>query len=329
MQKLNIKPFSIKLISGIMMACCLSIAAAAPYPGERPIKLIVPFAPGGSVDIIGRLLADHLSKALGQQVIVENKSGAGGTLGADVVAKSKADGYTLLLAASSHQTFHPLLYKRLPYDPRKDFTQVALFATVPNVLVVNNKVLAHNVQELINISRSRGKTLFMGSSGTGGVNHLIGEFFQFKTGTKFEHVPYKGAGLANNDLIGGRIDLMFVNMPTVLAQVKAGKLRALALASDTRSPLLPDVPTMAEAGVPDFAVDSWSGVLAPADTPAPVVDMLSLAITKIAHSPDVAKSLGGIGAEPRAGNSKDYKELVDFELKRWTEVIKAANISLD
>ncbi|ETF02981.1 MFS transporter [Advenella kashmirensis W13003] len=329
MKKFNIKLFGIRFISGIIMACSLNIAAAASYPEERPIKLIVPFAPGGSVDIIGRLLADNLSKVLGQQVIVENKSGAGGTLGADVVAKSPPDGYTLLLAASSHQAFHPLLYKRLPYDPRKDFTQVALFATVPNVLVVNNNVPVKSVRELISLSKSRGQKLFMGSSGAGGVNHLIGEFFQFRTGVKFEHVPYKGAGLANNDLIGGRIDLMFVNMPTVLAQIKAGKLRALAVASDKRSPLLPDVPTMAEAGVPDFAVDSWSGVLAPAGTPAPIVDKLSQAITGIAHSPDVAKSLGGIGAEPRAGNSKEYKNLVDFELKRWTEVIKSANISLD
>lgn len=329
MKKFKIKPFGVKFISGIMMAGIMSIAAAAPYPKERPIKLIVPFAPGGSVDIIGRLLADHLSKAVGQQVIVENKSGAGGTLGADVVAKSAADGYTLLLAASSHQAFHPLLYKRLPYDPGKDFTQVALFATVPNVLVVNNNVPAKSVQELISLSRSRGQALFMGSSGAGGVNHLIGEFFQFRTGVKFEHVPYKGAGLANNDLIGGRIDLMFVNMPTVLAQIKAGKLRALAVASDKRSPLLPDVPIMAQAGVPDFAVDSWSGVLAPAGTPAPIIDLLSKAITRIAHSPEVAKSLGGIGAEPRIGDNKEYKELVDYELKRWTEVIKAANISLD
>ena len=312
-----------------MMTCCMGIAAATPYPQERPIKLIVPFAPGGSVDIIGRLLADNLSRSLGQQVIVENKSGAGGTLGADVVAKSSADGYTLLLAASSHQTFHPLLYKRLPYDPGKDFTQVALFATVPNVLVVSDNVPAHSVKDLINLANSREKKLFMGSSGAGGVNHLIGEYFQFRTGVKFEHVPYKGAGLANNDLIGGRIDLMFVNMPAVLAQIKAGKLRALAVASDTRSPQLPDVPTMAEAGVPDFAVDSWSGILAPAGTPAPVVDMLSQAIIKIAHSPQVAQSLGGIGAEPRAGNSNDYSKLVDFELQRWTEVIKAANISLD
>src|SRR5690606_9692674 len=204
-------------------------AAADTYP-ERPIRLVVPFAPGGSVDIVGRLLADNLSRTIGQQVIVENKPGAGGTLGADMVAKSPADGYTLLLASSAHQTFHALLYKRLPYDPHKDFTQVALFDTVPNVLVVSNKVPAHNVQELISLAKSRDQKLFMGSSGAGGVNHLIGEYFQLKTGTGFEHVPYKGAGPANNDLIGGLIDLMFVHMPTVLAQVEAGKLRALAVA---------------------------------------------------------------------------------------------------
>ena len=316
------------LITGITMACLSGPAVADTYP-SRPITLVVPFAAGGSVDILGRLLAENLSKALHQQVIVENKPGAGGTLGADVVAKSSPDGYTLLLASPSHQTFHALLYKQLPYDPQKDFAQVALFATVPNVLVVSKKSPAHSVKELIALAKSRDDKLFMGSSGTGGVNHLIGEYFQLKTGTKFEHVPYKGAGLANNDLIGGLIDLMFVNMPTVLSQIKAGKLRALAVASDTRSAQLPDVPTMAEAGVPDFVVDSWAGVLAPAGTPSSVIEKLSQAITKIAGSEKVAESLAGIGAEPRPGNSKDYGDLVEFETKRWTEVIQKTGISLD
>lgn len=313
---------------GSVIASASASASAETYP-NRSIRLIVPFAPGGTVDILGRMLADNLSKAFKQQVIVENKPGAGGTLGADMVAKSRPDGYTLLLASSAHQTFHGLLYKRLPYDPQKDFVQVALFATVPNVLVISKKTPANSVKELIALAKSREKNLFMGSSGAGGVNHLIGEYFQLKTGTKFEHVPYKGAGLANNDLISGQIDLMFVNMPTVLAQIKAGKLQALAVASKSRSALLPEVPTMAEAGISDFIVDSWSGILAPAGTPSYIVDKLAQAIIKIANSKEIAESLAGIGAEPRPGNSQDYHALVDDEMKRWKFVIQNSSISLE
>ena len=309
-------------------ACVAANAVAAAYP-DKPIRLIVPFAPGGSVDLIGRILAQRLSEKLGQQVLVDNKPGAGGTLGADVVAKAPADGYTLLLASSSHQSFHPLLYKKLPYDPNGAFTQVALFASVPNVLVVSDKVPAKSVKDLIAYSKSGSKRLFMGSSGTGGVNHLIGELFKLKTGASFEHVPYKGAGPANNDLLAGQTDFMFVNLPTVLPHVRAGKLHALAVASAQRSSSLPKVPTMAEAGVPDFVVDSWSGVLAPAGTPASIVDKLSAEINAIAKDKSTATSLAAQGAVPMPGTRADYAALVRFETQRWSEVIKKANVSLD
>jgi len=319
----------VKALSAIVAsACVVANAVAATYP-EKPIRLIVPFAPGGSVDLVGRILAQRLSERLGQQVIVDNKPGAGGTLGADVVAKAPPDGYTLLLASSSHQSFHPLLYKKLPYDANRAFAQVALFASVPNVLVVSEKVPATSVKELIAYSRSGGKRLFMGSSGTGGVNHLVGELFKLKTNAEFEHVPYKGAGPANNDLLSGQVDLMFVNLPTVISHIKGGKLRALAVASDRRSPSLPNVPTMAEAGVPDFVVDSWSGVLAPAGTPTPVIDRLSAEINKIAKDKATAASLATQGAVPLAGTSADYAALVRFETQRWSEVIKKANVTLD
>ncbi len=315
------------LMACAIVACAATGAGASTYP-ERPVRLIVPFASGGTVDIVGRILAERLSRTLGQQVIVENKPGAGGTLGADFVAKAPADGYTLLLAASSHQSFHPLLYKKLSYDPNKAFTQVALFATVPNVLVVSNKLQARSVKELIAQSKS-GKKLFMGSSGTGGVNHLIGEMFELRTGAEFDHVPYKGAGPANNDLLGGQIDLMFVNLPTVLAHIQGGKLRALAIAGSERAPSLPNVPTMAEAGVPDLAVDSWSGVLAPAGTPKPIVDRLSAEIYRISKDKVTAELLAAQGAIPRPGTSEEYAALVRFETQRWAEVIKKAHISLD
>jgi tripartite-type tricarboxylate transporter receptor subunit TctC len=320
------KPVKTLLAALAVAACVATNAAAAAFP-EKPIRLVVPFAPGGTVNLIARILAQRLSESLGQQVIVDNKPGAGGTIGADAVAKSPADGYTLLLASSSHQSFHPLLYKKLPYDANKAFAQVALFAAVPNVLVVSGKVPARNVKELI--AYSHGKKLFMGSSGNGGVNHLIGELFMFKTDTEFEHVPYKGAGPATSELLAGQIDLMFGNLPSFLPNIQGGKLRALAVASARRSPALPDVPTMAEAGVPDFVVDSWAGVLAPAGTPKAVIDKLSAEINKVAGEKSTADSLAAQGAVPMPGNSADYAALVRFETQRWTEVIKKASIALD
>lgn len=317
-----------KFLIAALTAACVAPGASAAYP-DKPIRLIVPFAAGGTVNLIGRVLAQRLSETLGQQVIVENKPGAGGTLGADVVAKSLADGYTLLLASSSHQSIHPLIYKKLPYDANKDFVQVALFAAVPNVLVVSNKVPAKTVKEFIAYSKARGKTLFMGSAGNGSVNQMVGELFQHKTGTSFEHVPFKGAGPATVDLLSGQIDLMFVNLPNVLPHIQSGKMRALAVASARRAASLPDVPTMAEAGVPDFVVDSWSGVLAPAGTPKAVIDKLSLQINKIAKEKSTADSLAAQGAVPLPGTSADYANLVRFETQRWREVISKANIALD
>ncbi|HSV84523.1 MAG TPA: tripartite tricarboxylate transporter substrate binding protein [Ramlibacter sp.] len=314
--------------AAVSAVCLVAGASAAPYP-EKPIRLIVPFAPGGTVNLIGRVLAQRLSEALGQQVIVENKPGAGGTLGADLVAKAQPDGYTLLLASSSHQSFHPLLYKNLPYDANKAFAQVALFASVPNVLVVSTKVPARNVKELIAFSRSNGKKLFMGSAGNGSVNQMVGELFQFKTNTDFEHVPFKGAGPATTDLLAGQIDLMFVNLPNVLPHIQSGKIRALAMASARRSSSLPDVPTMAEAGVPDVVVDSWAGVLAPAATPQPIIDKLSAEINKIAKEKSTAESLAAQGAVPLPGTTAEYAALVRFETQRWSEVIKKGNITID
>jgi tripartite-type tricarboxylate transporter receptor subunit TctC len=304
-----------------------ALNAAAQYP-DRPIKLVVPFAAGGSVDVVGRLLAGRLAEVLGQPVIVDNRGGAGGTIGADFVAKAPPDGYTLLLAAQGHQSFHPLLYKKLPYDAHKAFTQVALFSTVPNVLVVSSKVPAKTVKEFIAHSKS-GRKLFMGSSGNGGVNHMIGELFMHRTGTQFEHVPYKGAAPATIDLVTGQIDLMFVNLPNVLSHVQTGKLRVLAIASTKRSPVLPDVPTMAEAGVADLVVESWSGVLAPAGTPKPILDKLAAAITQITGEKAMADSLAAQGAVPFPGGSSEYAALVRFESERWGEVVRKANITLE
>lgn len=322
------KILAMALLAAVSAVCSAAGALAAPYP-EKPIRLIVPFAPGGTVNLIGRILAQRLSETLGQQVIVDNKPGAGGTLGADLVAKAAPDGYTLLLASSSHQSFHPLLYKNLPYDANKAFAQVALFAAVPNVLVVSTKVPAKNVGELIAYSKSNPTKLFMGSAGNGSVNQMVGELFQDKTNTGFEHVPFKGAGPATTDLLAGQIDVMFVNLPNVLPYVQSGRMRALAMASAQRAAALPDVPTMAEVGVPDLVVDSWTGILAPAATPKAIIDKLSAEITRIAREESTIASLVAQGAVPLAGTSDDYATLVRFEEQRWREVIQKRHISLE
>jgi len=322
------KILAMALLAALSAVCGAAGASAAPYP-EKPIRLIVPFAPGGTVNLIGRILAQRLSETLGQQVIVDNKPGAGGTLGADLVAKAAPDGYTLLLASSSHQSFHPLLYKNLPYDANKAFAQVALFAAVPNVLVVSTKVPAKNVRELIAYSKSNPKKLFMGSAGNGSVNQMVGELFQDKTNTDFEHVPFKGAGPATTDLLAGQIDLMFVNLPNVLPYIQSGRIRALAMASAQRASALPDVPTMAEVGIPDLVVDSWAGILAPAATPKSVIDKLSAEITRLAREESTIASLVAQGAVPLAGTSDDYSALVRFEAQRWSEVIRKRHISLE
>ena len=322
------KSFGKAVFAAFAAACVANSAPAATYP-EKPIRLIAPFAPGGTVDLIARILAQGLSENIGQPVIVDNRPGAGGTLGADVVAKARPDGYTLLLAALSTQSFHPLLYKKLPYDANKAFAQVALFAAVPNVLVVSNKVPAKTVKELIALSKSSPNKLLMGSSGNGSVNHMIGELFMFRTGTQFEHVPFKGVGPATVDLIAGRIDLYFGNLPGFLPHIQSGKLRALTIASSRRAPAVPDIPTIREAGLPDVAVDSWSGVLAPAATPKAVIDKLSAEIIKTANQKATADALAAQGALPMPGTSADYAKLVQSETQRWTEVIKKANITLD
>ena len=319
----------IALVAAFAAAGVATSASAAAYP-EKPIRLVAPFAPGGTVDLIARILAQRLSDNVGQPVIVDNRPGAGGTIGADVVAKARPDGYTLLLAALSTQSFHPLLYKKLPYDATKGFAQVALFAAVPNVLVVSNTLPAKNVKELIALSKSRGNNkLLMGSSGNASVNHMIGELFMYKTGVQFEHVPFKGVGPATVELMAGRIDLYFGNLPGFLPNIQSGKLRALAIASAKRVPAVPDVPTMREAGVADVAVDSWSGVLAPAGTPKPIIDKLSAEINKTATQKATVDALAAQGALPMPGTPAEYAALVRSETQRWTEVIRKANITLD
>ncbi|UUZ73183.1 tripartite tricarboxylate transporter substrate binding protein [Polaromonas sp. P1(28)-8] len=316
-----------RLITSLFIALAATAACAESYP-TKPIRLIVPFPPGGTTDNLGRLLASRLSESLGQQVIVDNRAGAGGTLGTDFVAKSAADGYTLLFGGIG-LAINASLYKNLPYDSKKDFTPIATFATVPNVLVVNPTVPVKSVKELIDYSKRHPTTLFMGSAGNGTTNHLSGELFKSMTGATFAHVPYKGSGPTMTDLLGNQIQLMFDNLPGSVQGIKAGKLRPLAVTSTTRSPVLPDVPTMIEAGVPGYTVNVWSGVLGPKDLPKEILVKLSNEISRIARDKAMVEKLTLQGATPLVSTPEEFTKRIQSDTEKWAKLVRSSGATVD
>ncbi|VFR16779.1 putative exported protein [plant metagenome] len=301
---------------------------AQTYP-TKPIRLVIPFAVGGTTDNLGRVLAARLSEKLGQQVVADNRPGAGGNIGSDIVAKASADGYTLLFATEGTLGINPALYKTLPFDPQKDFTPVAQFASVPNILVVNPKVPVKTVAELVAHAKNKPAGLNMGSAGNGTTNHLSGELFQKMTGASFTHVPYKGSGPAMADLLANQIQLMFDNFPGSLPHVKAGSLRALAVTSTRRSPLLPDVPTMAEAGVPGYDVEVWFGVVAPKDLPPQTLATLSKAITDIAQEPATIEKILNIGATPLTSTPSEFAQRIRHAQEKWAPIVAQSGATID
>ena len=320
-----------KLAITIAAASALAFSSAAiadAYP-TKPIRLIIPFAVGGSTDNLGRVLAARLSEKLGQQVVADNRPGAGGNIGTDLVAKAPADGYTLLFATEGTLGINPSLYKKLPFDPEKDFTPIAQFASVPNILVVNPKVQAKTVQELAAYAKSKPASLNMGSAGNGTTNHLSGELFQSMTGATFTHVPYKGSGPAMADLLADQIQLMFDNLPGSLPHVKAGSLRALAVTSAKRSPLLPDVPTMAEAGVPGYDVEVWFGVAAHKGLPAQTLATLSKAITEISQEPATIEKILNIGATPLTSTPAEFGSRIQEARIKWAPIVAHSGAKID
>lgn len=317
----------LKSVAVFMSVAALSMGVCAETYPSKPVMLVVPFAAGGTVNMMGRLVAEHMGEALGQPIVVDNKAGAGGAIGAGFVAKASPDGYTLLLG-SMGQAVQPLLTKRLSYDPRK-LIPVAMFATVSNVLAVSSKAPAKNVSELINYSKANPGKLNMASAGTGSINHLIGELFMSRTGVNFVHVPYKGAGPAVVDLLSGQVQLMFANLPNVLPYAKGGKVRLLAVASEKRDPAIPDVPTFAEAGVKDAVVESWYGIMAPAGTKPEVVKKLQDTLLTVTKDKRFLSQLAEQGARPYPGSSADMAQIIEKEGKRWGNVIDHAKISLD
>ena len=314
------------LVAGLL-AASLSPAAAQGYP-SRPVHLIVPFAPGGFTDVVARILGQKLSLALGQQFIVENKAGAGSTIGTDFVAKAAPDGYTLVMVSSTH-VISPWIYKSLPYDPIRSFAVVSKLVDSPYVLLVNPKVPARNVQEFIALAKAAPDTIHYASSGNGSSQHLMGGLFVAMTGAPLAHVPYKGSSGAASDLVAGVVESSFAGVPNALAQVPAGRLRALAVTTARRAPQLPDVPTMQEAGVLGYEASVWLALLAPAGTPRDIVGKLNTEVAKVLNAPDTRKALHDAGVESTPSTPEAMSAYMTQEMARWGKVVKDAGIKLE
>lgn len=317
-----------KIAIALSFAACAAPIAAQDYP-IKPITVVVPHPAGGTSDILARTMGAELTKDLNQQVVIENKAGGNGVIAAQSVARAKPDGYTLLLATASTHGINPTLYKKIPYDAGKDFTPIVLFATVPNVLVVAPHVEAKNVAELNGYIRSKGGKANMGSAGSGTPGHLAGEMYKDAAQLEFTHIPYKGGAPALTDLLGGQIDFLFTTIPAVLPQIKAGKLRALAVTSPERTPALPDVPTMREAGLKDFAAVSWHGLVAPAGTPKTVVDVLYKASAKALSSPEVKTRLADEGAAASGMPPEQFGNFIAEQMATWGKAVKLSGATAD
>lgn len=301
--------------------------AAVDYP-NRPVRLIVSSAPGGSSDGAARVIAQRLTEKWGQQIVIDNRGGAGGILGTGVVAKADPDGYTLGFVSLRHAVNPSLL--KVPFDSVKDFSPITMTASVGNVLVVNAKTPINTVKELVALAKSGqpGQYTF-GSSGIGGAPHLTGEFFAQQTGIKLTHIAYKGGGPAVADLVGGNITMSFASMTSALPMIKAGRLRPLAVSSKVRSAQLPEVPTMVEAGAGNIFVLDWQGMLAPRDTPKPIVDKLSTTVRGVLKEPDTEKRFTAMGLDVIASSPSEFKKAIEDDVKRWAQVIKSANIKVE
>jgi tripartite-type tricarboxylate transporter receptor subunit TctC len=321
--RLRIRP----LLLAAALALPLSCALAQTYP-SRPVRLIVPFAPGGFTDVVARILGQKLSEAMGQQFVIENKAGAGSTIGSDLVAKSPPDGYTLLMVSSTH-VISTWIYKSLPYDPIKSFTVITKLVDSPYVLLVNPKVPARNVQEFVALAKAAPDTIHYASSGNGSAQHLMGGLFVAMTGAPLKHVPYRGSSGAATDLVAGVVESSFAGVPNALAQVPQGRLKALAVTTARRIPQLPDVPTLQEAGVPGYEASVWLALLAPAGTPPEIVNRLNTEIAKLMNSPETRKALFDAGVEPTPSTPQAMTDYMVQELARWGKVVKDTGVKLE
>jgi tripartite-type tricarboxylate transporter receptor subunit TctC len=316
------------MAAAMLAAAAHGVAFAAQAYPTRPIRIVVAYTPAGATDILARVIGQKMNEAWGQPVIIENRPGANGNIGTEYAAKAAPDGHTFLMTTAGPHGINPSLYRKLGYDAVKDFTAVSLVALVPNILVVNNALPAKSVKELIAYAKANPGKLSYGSPGAGSTAHLSMELFKSMTGTNLVHVPYKGSAGVLTDVMGGQIAATMDNMPAYLPQVKAGKIRALAVTPNKRSPAAPDIPTVAEAGVPGYNSSAWFGLVAPAATPKDVVSKLSAETARILQLPDVKSRLSELGAEPIGGTPEQFSAHIKAEIEKWAKVIKEANVEL-
>jgi len=318
-----------RLCAALVVALAIAGTAGAQSYPSKPIRLVAPSTPGDAPDVIARMVADKLSAALGQQVIVDNRPGAGGVVGSEVVAKSAPDGYTLIMGNAGSHGINAAVYSKLPYDIQRDFAPVTQVAIAPNIFVVNPGIPAKTIPEFIAYAKGRPGQLAYASGGNGSSAHMSMELFKAMAGIDMIHVPYKGSSPALTDVVAGQVAVMSVNMPPAVPLVKAGKLRALAVTTRSRSPLMPEVPTVAESGLAGYETVAWFGVLAPAGTPKEIVNRLSIEIAKIARSPEMRERLTSLGAEPVGGTPEEFAAVIAGDIAKWTTLAKSVGIKVD
>ena len=316
-------------VTGMLaVASSLAYAQSAVYP-NKPVRWVVPFPPGGSADIMGRMIGQDLAKALGQQVVIENRAGASAIVGSEYVAKSPADGYTLLQANVSQMTIHPSLYPRLPYDPLKDFAPVTVLGIVTSVMVTTPSLPVASVRDLVAMAKKRPGQLNFTSSGAGSSTHLTGELLKQRAGIAMTHINYKGSGPALTDVMAGFVEIMFENLPSALPFINANKLKVLAVTGKDRSPVLKSVPTLAESGFPGFDMVSWQALVAPAGTPRAVVDRLNAEVAKVLKTPEMKEKMTGLGTDIVANSPEQFAQYLREETAKWSKIVRDAGIKLE
>ena len=317
----------------VILASTTAVTAQTVWP-TKPVRIVVPFAPGGTTDILARAIAPELSRAFGQQFVVDNRAGAGGNVGAEIVARAPPDGYTLLMGTVGTHGINKSLYNKLPYDPQKDFAPITLVAGVPNVMEMNadtaKRLGINTVPDFIRYARAHPGQLNMASSGNGTSIHLAGELFKSMTGTFMTHIPYTGSGPALLGMVSGQVDVMFDNLPSSMAQIKAGKLKAFAVTSSQRSAAMPDLPTIEEAGqLKGYEASSWFGLLAPAGTPPEIVGRIQAEVAKSLNTPAIKEKMLAQGAIPSGNTPAEFARLIDAEIRKWAVVVKASGAKVD
>lgn len=311
-----------------LMLCCTAPGFAAPFP-DHPLRIVVPFSAGGAVDVVARILGQKLSEELGQPTVIDNRTGASGNIGGDAVAKAAPDGYTMLLATTGLLTVNPTIYRTMPFSPTTDLAPVALVATVPNLMVVNPSLPVHDVREFITYVKAHPGAVFFASPGSGTGIHLSGEMFKSLAGIDMVHAPYRGSAPALNDLMAGEVQVMFDNMPSALPLAQSGKLRALAVTTTKRAAALPDIPTIAESGLPGYDTSAWFGILVPAATPPAIIDRLSGAIGRALDLPETKQRLAELGAEATPDSPAAFKAFIAAETLKWSKLARDAGVQVE